>query len=71
MAMGIGNGSAHATTAHGQCADAGMRFPFASIDLPVQYQLNHSFRQESTMVKAIATRGQIRPVEPLPADWQE
>ncbi len=23
------------------------------------------------MVRAIVTRGQIRPVEPLPADWQE
>lgn len=23
------------------------------------------------MVKAVVTRGEIRPLEPLPADWQE
>ncbi len=27
--------------------------------------------EDKPMVKAAASRGEIRPLEPLPADWQE
>src|SRR5262249_2441847 len=39
---------------------------------PVEYDGCASyFPEDKPMVKAIVTRGQIRPLEPLPPDWQE
>jgi hypothetical protein len=29
------------------------------------------FSREETMLKAVVSQGEIRPLEPLPADWQE
>jgi hypothetical protein len=30
-----------------------------------------AFWKDMPMVKAVVSRGEIRPLEPLPADWQE
>jgi hypothetical protein len=39
--------------------------------LQIKYEQRKRFSKEQTMLKAVVSRGEIRPLEPLPADWRE
>jgi hypothetical protein len=40
-------------------------------NVPAQYHCSVHHKKSYFMVKAVVSRGEIRPLEPLPADWQE